>query len=110
MGTANVNLRRHLIKNHPDEYDKAIVDNQWQYRLSTDTGDASVRNNHKVAVRKAPPFSPAAFLEHLVRFIVADDQVCPGLLFFHALTRLQVYSCCRVPRVSTIMYGTPGIA
>jgi hypothetical protein len=91
--TRNTNLRRHLHQVHSDEYDKVVLLNKWTYKLSTQTrdastqsGDASTHNAHNKRDRQLPSFSPASFLEHLVRFIVADDQVSPDDVFFHALT------------------------
>jgi hypothetical protein len=72
--TGNTNLRRHLHLVHPEEYDKAVVEYKWGYKLSTDTTEASnlldARDKHGLDV---PSYSPAAFREYLVRFIVADD-------------------------------------
>jgi hypothetical protein len=91
--TGNTNLRRHLHQVHSDEYDKVVLLNKWTYKLSTQTcdastqsGDASTHNAHNKRDRQLPSFSPASFLEHLVCFIVADDQVSPDDVFFHALT------------------------
>ena len=73
MSTGNSNLRRHLRNHHPQEYDKAIVDNKWDFPLSS----VNVASNHgsNTTAQPVPLFSAKAFLEHLVRFIVADDQV-----------------------------------
>jgi hypothetical protein len=84
--TANNNLRNHLYKQHAEEYDRTVLGHQWKYKLSTQSSNAASGN---VRDRSLPQFSPVAFLEHLVRFIVADDQVSPNnLVFFHALTCL----------------------
>lgn len=87
--TGNTNLRNHLLKQHPTEYDEAVLDRQWPYKLSTQTGDASVQNSHNAANRQVPPFTSEAFLEHLVRFIVADDQVCPFPFCSFVLSQLS---------------------
>ena len=88
--TGNSNLRRHLYNLHAEEYDKAVVQYKWPVKLSTESRDASTQNAHNQCGREVPSFSPAAFLEHLVRFIVADDQVSPDdLVFFHTLTNPQ---------------------
>jgi hypothetical protein len=75
--TGSGNLRRHLITKHGEEYKTAADENGWKYAASivtrtdgTQTSDRNVRNPNM------PRFSPANFLEALVRFIVADDQVC----------------------------------
>ena len=91
--TRNTNLRRHLHVIHAEEYDKAVTENKWTYKLSThqsQTGDASTHSARNNRDHELPSFSPAVFLELLVRFVVADDQVSPdNLPFFHTLTRLQ---------------------
>lgn len=33
--TANTNLRRHLYQVHAEEYDKAVLNNKWGYKLSS---------------------------------------------------------------------------
>jgi hypothetical protein len=65
-----------MYSQHAAEYDQAVIDNNWSYKLSTDCGDDSThknaRNSHD---HKVPQYSLANFLDHLVYFIVADDQV-----------------------------------
>jgi hypothetical protein len=83
--TGNSNLRRHLTRQHPKEYDTAIMDNNWDYKLSTHSDDTAHNNNCNVANSQVPPFSPQTFLEYLVRFVVADDQVClKDFMFFYS--------------------------
>ena len=87
--TANNNPRNHLYKLHGTEYDQVVGENGWAYKLSTSKSNdtASLNNARNVRDRALPQFSPAAFLEHLVCFIVADDQASPNnLVFIHALT------------------------
>ena len=91
--TGNTNLRKHLRTLHAEEYDKAIAVNGWTYRSSTavDTPVNTAHSDHnKRGPRDLPSFSPEAFLECLVRFIVADDQVSlDDFAFLHTLTSLQ---------------------
>ena len=90
--TSNSNLRNHLLKKHPKEYDKAVSDYKWKYRLSTQSpsNDPSTHNIRNLIRQGLPPFSRAAFLEHLVRFIVTDDQVrLISLHFILTLTSCQ---------------------
>jgi hypothetical protein len=95
--TGNTNLRNHLRNVHGKEYDEAISRYNWPYLLSTQTRDASTQNDRNQRDPDVPSFSPAVFLEHLVRFIVADDQVSPnGLVFFHT-HKSSVDPCCRMP-------------
>jgi len=54
---------------HTEEYDKAVLQHKWAYKLSRESG-APTPN----ARLGAPIITPAAFLGHLV---VAGDQVNP---------------------------------
>jgi hypothetical protein len=63
-----------MYKNHAKEYDHAVVKYGWKYRLSTDSKNSG-NNPRDARQEKLPQFSPETFMEYLVRFIVADDQV-----------------------------------
>ncbi|KAF8502325.1 hypothetical protein F5888DRAFT_1871862 [Russula emetica] len=39
--TANTNLRRHLYQAHAEEYDKAVLEYKWTYKLLSEVGNAS---------------------------------------------------------------------
>jgi hypothetical protein len=88
-GTGNTNLRNHLYNFHAKLYDKTVLAHGWRNcKLST---EASVKGSHDdahtIRDEMLPKFSPAAFMEHLVHFIVADDQVSSNNLgFFYTLT------------------------
>src|SRR5258708_19935760 len=115
--TGNSNLRRHLLQVHTEEYDKAVVQHKWAYKLSTKSHNVSTQIAHNQCGQEVPLFSPAVFLEHLAHFVVADDQVSPdGLMFFHTLTNLQsicVVECpefqqlCMVLRETLVNIYTP---
>ncbi len=86
------------------------MDNKWDYKLSTHSDDTAHNNTRNVTNPQVLPFSPQTFLEYLVRFVVADDQVCLNdFMFFYTHTSL-VASCHRLPRVSTAMYGPPQVS
>ena len=108
--TGNENLWRHLYNHHSEAYDKAVLQYKWKYRLSTDSSHSSTRNPPDQQHRGVPPFSEEAFLEHLVHFIVADDQASPDdLVFFHPLTNLQsirVVECPEFRRFCMVLCGT----
>lgn len=90
--TGNSNLRYHLRTHHGDVYDAAIREHGWDYKLSTNLRGPSTQslNSRNQRSQDIPSFSPEAFLEYLVRFIVADDQVSANdLVVFHILTYLQ---------------------
>jgi len=72
MKTGNSNLQKHLITNHQDVYTQMAQEHGWKYLEKKSTVNVGV--NHKMAL---PLFSPETFLEYLVRFVAADDQVSP---------------------------------
>jgi hypothetical protein len=108
--TGNSNLQRHLYQVHAEEYDKAVLQHKWTYKLSTQLREPSTHNARNTHDRELPSFSPEAFREHLVRFVVADDQVSPGgLAFFHTLTSLQsihVVECPEFRRLCMVLRET----
>ena len=69
--TGNANLRKHLYQMHAKEYDRAVLQHKWTYKLSTEL-DTPAHN----ARLGTPIISPAAILEDLV---VAGDQVSPNI-------------------------------
>src|SRR5216684_1155815 len=96
--TGNSNLRRHLLQIHTEEYDKAVVQHKWAYKLLTKSCNVSTQIAHNQHSWEVPLFSPIVFLEHLAHFIVADDQVSPGsLMFFYTLTNLQLICVVECP-------------
>lgn len=73
VNTGKTNCRNHLLSRHAAVYDKTVQENNWPYRLSTEKpGKATVGELRK---RALPQFTLDSFIEYLVRFIVADDQV-----------------------------------
>jgi hypothetical protein len=79
MNTGYTNLRRHLKSKHAADYDKAIMENGWSYRPSTDV--KSGNSNSEARSSFPPPFNQASFIDHIIRFIVADDQVSNAFIF-----------------------------
>ena len=73
-------------------------------------GDASTDNLRNKRGRDIPSFSPLVFLDHLVRFIVADDQVSSDdLAFVLTLTSLQsirVVECPEFRRLCLVLCET----
>jgi hypothetical protein len=72
MKTGSSNLRKHLITNHKELYTQMSQEHGWKYLEKKST--VNVGANRKMAL---PSFSPETFLEYLVRFVAADDQVSP---------------------------------
>src|SRR5258708_40104784 len=96
--TRNLNLQRHLLHIHAEEYNKAVVQHKWAYKLLTESCNVSTQIAHNQCGWEVPLFSPAVFLEHLTCFVVANDQVSPdSLMFFHTLTNLQLIHVVECP-------------
>lgn len=96
MATGYQNLRKHLVKKHATAYDEAIVVNGWNYRLS---GDIKSGKSNAVEARRhtLPPFSQTSFIDYIVRFVVADDQVSNAFSIADLCPHLcLVNSCCRL--------------
>jgi hypothetical protein len=80
MKTAKTNCRHHLIREHPATYDKTVLEKGWHYPLSTEKPGATVTVG-ELRKRALPQFTPETFLDYLVRFVVADDQVSNPFYF-----------------------------
>lgn len=70
LNTGYDNLRRHLRNEHRDAYFQADLEYGWGYFGSDN--EAAVKNPRSVDI---PRYSSEVFMDHLVRFIAADDQV-----------------------------------
>jgi len=111
VSTRNSNLWNHLYKYHTEDYNRVVQKNQWKYKLSTQLNDAaSHKNAGDVCDWALPQFSPSVFLEHLVHFIAADDQVSlNNLVFFHALTCFKsicVVECLEFRQLCMVLHET----
>ncbi|KAI0290316.1 hypothetical protein BC826DRAFT_970521 [Russula brevipes] len=71
--TANSTLRVHLDRNHKVEYLRLHKERGWKSQLKS-MEDAETEST-PVSEVPSDVFSLETFLDHLVRFIVADDQV-----------------------------------
>ena len=72
------NLCYHIENHHCDEYVRICSDNDWPMMLPKHRLDEE-QGNHNSLLSPNPlqlPFSPKNFIQALVKFIVADDQVC----------------------------------
>lgn len=74
LGSAKTNCRNHLRSKHRETYDKTIVEKNWPYPLSTEDR-VDKPNAGELRRQTLPRFTGESFLDYLVRFIVADDQV-----------------------------------
>lgn len=88
VDTGKLNCCKHLVNRHSDIYDKTVQENNWPFRLSTETPGTktTVGELRKCAL---PRFTLESFIEYLVRFIVADDQVSN---LFLSLTHVLTFS------------------
>jgi hypothetical protein len=97
MGTGTSNLRKHLVRKHAAAYNKAIMENGWNYRFSSDVKSGKSNAVEKAPEHPPPPFTQASFIDYIVRFVVADDQVSSAFSVTDLCPYLYlVDSCCRV--------------
>jgi hypothetical protein len=89
-GSGKSNCRKHLRKVHPAIYDMKVQENNWPYRLSTEEPDVKTTVG-ELCKRALPHFTLESFIEYLVRFIVADDQVSNHFLSL-SLTHVLSFS------------------
>jgi hypothetical protein len=72
-------LRGHIERYHEEEYLKACQDNGWRVMLPSwlkkEKADKEVALQDSSTARTV--FTPETFLQHLINWIVADDQVRP---------------------------------
>ncbi|KAN0118276.1 Ribonuclease H-like domain containing protein [Russula decolorans] len=73
MGTGFLNLRKHLASKHTAAYDKAIVENNWNYCLSNEVKSGK-SNTVEARKHSLPPFTQASLIDYIIHFVVADDQ------------------------------------
>ena len=79
-----MNLRKHLANKHTATYDKAIVENSWNYRLSSDVKSGK-SNTLEARKHSLPLFTQASFIDYIIHFVVADDQVSNSLSLTRSL-------------------------
>jgi hypothetical protein len=96
MGTRFLNLQKHLANKHTAAYDKAIVENNWNYCLSNEVKSGK-SNTVEARKHSLPPFTQASFIDYIICFVVADDQVSNMFSVTNLCSHLYlVNSCCRV--------------
>ena len=72
MATRYQNLRKHLASKHTAAYDRTIVEKNWNYHLSSDVKSSK---SVEASKRSLPPFTQTSFIDYIIRFVIADDQV-----------------------------------
>jgi len=104
--TSTTTCRSHVRFNHSAIYDKAVVENNWHYPLSTDApAPGSKTTDHRLQ-KRLPPFTHDSFIHYLVRFIVADDQVSLFLSLNSCLTFFIVNSRGRMSRIPRPLFAS----
>jgi hypothetical protein len=79
MGTGFLNLRKHLASKHTAAYDKAIVENNWNYCLSNEV-KSSKSNTVEARKHSLPLFTQASLIviagmDETRRLVVASVRV-----------------------------------
>jgi hypothetical protein len=92
-GTSSTNLRPHLEKYHKDDYLKLIRIKGWVNQLPSakqaQEAQAAESATELTVGQARPPFTTEGLLNHIVNFIVANDQVRP--LYFSSSSRLPTF-------------------
>lgn len=89
--TSTTSLRPHIERNHLDYYLSIYKEKGWAIQLPGLVSQArsqSAKEASASQVRRSGEFSQQKFHEHLLKFIVADDQVCDICVFFSCSLRL----------------------
>src|SRR5258708_20595371 len=97
MATGYQNLRKHLTSKHAAAYDRTIVEKNWNYHLSSD-----VKSSKSVEASKhsLPPFTQPLFIDYIIPFVIADDQVTNALSISNFCPHpYLVNSCDHMPRL-----------
>ena len=82
VSTATGTLRNHLNKSHREEYDRACAQNGWKNYLVDADVQKAAKAKEITQVAKRESFTMDGFLKHIVKFIVADDQVSRNIRLF----------------------------
>lgn len=69
--TGTSNLRKHLVLCHEELYVQKCQDKGWTYGTPK-VKEPTIGENRKSAI---PPFTAEGFVEYIVRWVTADDQV-----------------------------------
>lgn len=99
--TSNTSLRPHIERNHLDIYLRVAKERGWTHELPGLKAQArSQAASDASALQVAPlvQFSEERFHQHLLNFIVADDQVH----LFYFFTRVFLTFPCSGLRLSTL--------
>ena len=89
--TSTTSIRRHIEKVHFDEYMDLCKANNWRVLLPGLTSRARTQAASEASASGRRPeveFSLQKFHQSLLKFIIADDQVCE-----HCISSQSVQSC-----------------
>jgi hypothetical protein len=104
-------LRRHLESQHKEEYLRKCQENGWKVQLPNLMKEQkeALAEVRKKAQEARSPFTPEALLQHLVNFIVADDQVSSNQLPWLKLVTISIgVEHCHKSRVSATLTPSRG--
>ncbi len=73
MTTGYLNLRKHLARWHSAAYNKAIVENNWDYRHSSQLMSGKL-DTVEARKRSLPPFTQASFIEYVIDLTNKDSS------------------------------------
>jgi hypothetical protein len=99
--TSNTSLRPHIQKHHLDLFLRLAKEKGWTIQLPGLVSQSRSQAANEAAasqVRQPEKFDEKTFHQHLVNFIIADDQVhiCSSLFHFHYahISLFLVPECC----------------
>jgi hypothetical protein len=82
LSSSNTTLRGHLQREHKDDYIHVCQGKGWKNQLLSTKFESEAGSEPSAgAGRFRTAFSSKAFMEHLINFIVADDQVSKLCLY-----------------------------
>ena len=93
-------LRAHLNRDHLELYLRTVQENGWDFSLHAQSQARS--EAAALGVRRPDEFTERSFQQHILDFIIANDQVCSCLSSFYvhyAHVELQVSECHRMSRI-----------
>jgi hypothetical protein len=74
--SSNTTLRGHLQREHKEDYIRVCLERGWKNQLPSAKFESEAGSERSAGTGQfCTTFSSKAFMEHLINFIVADDQV-----------------------------------
>ena len=92
--TSNTSLRPHIKRLHTALYNHLVKENGWENLvpgLVSRSRSQATSEVSQLGVRQLDDVDQQKFHQHLVKFIIADDQVCFRLSSLHSLTCVPLF-------------------